>query len=206
MSTPASPTSARRTVYEPMGAGVLRRSNPLLMTDEAERRRREQQGGGGGAGLSRHGSVTMFHTGGEGGGDGAYQQQKVSGGEETRSSGGFSLVTDLPSSLLPSSLRSLYHRSASSFVVSFAQLSPNPQIQTTFGLESNNLPDLSRTSASSPTAYPIGASAIQKDVDHSLRSLMNKDVFVEMLRDPLGRHRFRVWLRSEGREGGLDFW
>ena len=71
---------------------------------------------------------------------------------------------------------------------------------------SSNLPDLDRSSSGSPTSYPIGPSAIQRDLDHSLRALLNLDVFTEMLRDNLGRHRFRIYLRTVGREALLDMW
>lgn len=70
----------------------------------------------------------------------------------------------------------------------------------------SNLPDLDRSTATSPTSYPIGPSAIQKDLDHSLRALLNQDVFTELLRDPLGRHRFRIYLRTVHREALLDMW
>jgi hypothetical protein len=71
---------------------------------------------------------------------------------------------------------------------------------------STNLPDLDRSAAQSPTSYPIGPSAIQRDLDRSLKALLNQDVFVEMLKDPLGRHRYRTYLRTVGREAILDMW
>ncbi|KAG0150047.1 hypothetical protein CROQUDRAFT_652713 [Cronartium quercuum f. sp. fusiforme G11] len=57
------------------------------------------------------------------------------------------------------------------------------------------------------TSLPI--SQISRDLDYSMRRLLNESVFEELLDDALGRHRFRAWLvKNETSESvaKLDMW
>ncbi|KAJ6611128.1 hypothetical protein B0H10DRAFT_376288 [Mycena sp. CBHHK59/15] len=54
--------------------------------------------------------------------------------------------------------------------------------------------------SSMPTEMMLG------DVDFTMRSLMNREMFAKMLRDPLARQRFREFLAVEGTTAELDFW
>ncbi|KAL7415026.1 hypothetical protein BDY24DRAFT_360264 [Mrakia frigida] len=182
LSTPASPI---RTVYEPIGGDAIRLgdSNPLQAKDDHDG---EEEG------RDEMGDARMMNAGGLGGRN--YTENAISrdGSVMTfhdRGTGSIRGVGGLQD--LGAHQSSHHHNLNQTYPQAFL---------------SSNLPDLSRTSASSPTAYPIGASAIQKDLDHSLRALLDQDVFLEMLRDPLGRHRFRIYLRSVGREALLDMW
>ena len=59
-----------------------------------------------------------------------------------------------------------------------------------------SLPSLTVLSRISPLV-PI--TFIQRDLDHSISSLISKEVFAELLDDPMGRFRFREHLSREGR-------
>ncbi|KAL7414634.1 hypothetical protein BDY24DRAFT_350325 [Mrakia frigida] len=62
----------------------------------------------------------------------------------------------------------------------------------------HNLPNLKDgTRVDGKTSLPI--TFIQRDLDHSISSLISKDVFAELLDDPMGRFRFREWLSREGK-------
>ncbi|KAJ7591249.1 hypothetical protein C8J56DRAFT_887639 [Mycena floridula] len=47
---------------------------------------------------------------------------------------------------------------------------------------------------------------VQRDVDFTLRALINIDTFSQLVNDPLGRQRFREFLPAEGDTAELDFW
>lgn len=55
-----------------------------------------------------------------------------------------------------------------------------------------HLPNLAFLQPSAPTSLPIPTSAVQRDLDASLGKLLSEDVFFEMLRNTLGRHRFMI--------------
>ncbi|KAF8323019.1 hypothetical protein DL93DRAFT_2070437 [Clavulina sp. PMI_390] len=68
-----------------------------------------------------------------------------------------------------------------------------------------NLPDWSEIERGGPTSLPIYQ--IQRDLDFSMRKLVNIQVFEQLLEDPLGRHRFRDYLVSCGAQTAeLDMW
>lgn len=57
------------------------------------------------------------------------------------------------------------------------------------------------------TSLPI--SQISRELDYSMRKLMNEQVFEQLLEDSLGRHRFRDWLMKNERPESvmkLDMW
>ncbi|KAK0562159.1 hypothetical protein OC861_005462 [Tilletia horrida] len=68
-----------------------------------------------------------------------------------------------------------------------------------------NLPDWSTLRGSDPTAYPI--SHVQRDVEYSMMRLLSPAVFEQFMNDPLGRHRFREYLKAtgDGNAQTLDF-
>ncbi|PWN42464.1 hypothetical protein IE81DRAFT_124085 [Ceraceosorus guamensis] len=69
--------------------------------------------------------------------------------------------------------------------------------------EISNLPNWSTIRSGERTSQPI--SNVQRDMDWSMRKLINEDVFKRLLEDPLGRHRFREWLvHNRGTEARLD--
>lgn len=70
----------------------------------------------------------------------------------------------------------------------------------------SHLPNLAYIPPTSPTSFPLPSTAVQHDLDHSLGQLLSEDVFWEMLRNPLGRHRFRAYLMGLGKEEVLDLW
>lgn len=186
-STPGSPI---RTVYEPIGGDAIRLgdSNPLQAKDDhdGEEEGRDEMGdarmmNAGGLGgrnytenaISRDGSVMTFHDRGTGSIRGVGGLQDVS----------FALFVFFSLTffrrLTPSRFFLLFPLPSASLRLSQLgahQSSHHHNLNQTYPQASlsSNLPDLSRTSASSPTAYPIGASAIQKDLDHSLRALLNQ--------------------------------
>ncbi|CAO1634918.1 unnamed protein product [Sympodiomycopsis kandeliae] len=67
-----------------------------------------------------------------------------------------------------------------------------------------NLPNWNTMKPGDSTSKPI--TKIERDMDWSMRRLLSENVFQQLLDDPLGRHRFRAFLQSEGSEGVLDFY
>lgn len=67
-----------------------------------------------------------------------------------------------------------------------------------------NLPNWNTMKPGDSTSRPI--TRVEKDMDWSMRRLLSENVFQQLLDDPLGRHRFRNFLQSEGAEEMLDFY
>ena len=69
----------------------------------------------------------------------------------------------------------------------------------------SNLPEWNKVREGDPTARPIVH--VQRDLDWSMRRLLNETVFEQLIQDPLGRHRFREFLAQEtGTENKLDMY
>ncbi|UZJ51730.1 hypothetical protein CBS101457_001050 [Exobasidium rhododendri] len=69
----------------------------------------------------------------------------------------------------------------------------------------SNLPDWSTLRGNEPTSMPIVH--VQRDLDWSMRRLLNETVFEQLVNDPLGRHRFREHLAHKtGTEHKLDMY
>ncbi len=66
-----------------------------------------------------------------------------------------------------------------------------------------NLPDWTNLREYEPTSHPIGD--VRRDLDFSIRRLLSENVLDQLLRDEVGRFRFRKYLaESEGTEAKLD--
>ncbi|TDL16881.1 hypothetical protein BD410DRAFT_590344 [Rickenella mellea] len=65
----------------------------------------------------------------------------------------------------------------------------------------------SATSHGSSTRFTsLPNSIVQRDIDYTMRRLINEKVFADLVMDPLGRHRFREYLLAEGDTSELDLW
>lgn len=68
----------------------------------------------------------------------------------------------------------------------------------------DNLPAWNGMKTGEKTSRPINR--VEKEMDWSMRRLLSENIFEQLLEDPLGRHRFRNFLASEGGEEMLDFY
>ncbi|TIB92323.1 hypothetical protein E3Q19_01988 [Wallemia mellicola] len=71
-----------------------------------------------------------------------------------------------------------------------------------------NLPDWRIIEADRKAQTSMPTSLVQADLDYSMRHLLSEKVFEELIRDPLGRHRFREYLEQAGSSSiyKLDYW
>ncbi|TIB11509.1 hypothetical protein E3P92_02886 [Wallemia ichthyophaga] len=71
-----------------------------------------------------------------------------------------------------------------------------------------NLPDWRIIEGDRKAQTSLPTSLVQADLDYSMRHLLSENVFEELIRDPLGRHRFREYLEQSSSPSTykLDYW
>lgn len=101
------------------------------------------------------------------------------------------------------SSRSVYRRAGLRSDLAEWAPSAKPPVGAWAGI--TNLPDWNTLRVGDPTSKPIVQ--VQRDLDWSMRRLLDEKVFEQLLHDQLGRHRFREFLANNtGTENKLDMY